>query len=403
MNTFYDYMPYMATGGNFQQAPAQQQASDQNQKIMQYIQAYAQMSKTDPQALMQQLQKMEPAEQKKALAQIITAVNSAIQHQQGQQMQQQGAQQEAPEEQEYAYGGSPRKSKKGSTFSANLWYGQGGYIPSYAEYAYGGYHSEIPRLFNQEVDRPEKAMYGMGMAKGGQMPQWLAERRFAAAGNEDMMSQYGYAMGGPGPDNGPGDMFGQPDTRNNFIERIPAPTRSNTRKSKSNFSPSDYGFSNMFNTTLPAKIQVPMPTPSKKYHDVDPGMDIMPSGIPHGYNPDPRMSVYPSNVPHNYNPDPGFVVGPNFKKGGIYIKPSKRGTFTAAASKHGKSVQAFASQVLANKGNYSPAMVKKANFARNAAKWHHEEGGIVVGQEMEATPEMIQKLKDGGYTFEFVD
>lgn len=56
--------------------------------------------------------------------------------------------------------------------------------------------------------------------------------------------------------------------------------------------------------------------------------------------------------------------------GGIYIKPSKRGTFTAAAKKHGKSVQEFASQVLANKDNYSAAMVKKANFARNAAKWH---------------------------------
>jgi hypothetical protein len=64
------------------------------------------------------------------------------------------------------------------------------------------------------------------------------------------------------------------------------------------------------------------------------------------------------------------------KKGGIHIAPSKRGTFTAAATKHGKSVQAFASQVLANKENYSPAMVKKANFARNAAKWKHEYGGF---------------------------
>ena len=63
--------------------------------------------------------------------------------------------------------------------------------------------------------------------------------------------------------------------------------------------------------------------------------------------------------------------------GSIHIKPSKRGTFTAAATKHGKSVQGFASQVLANKENYSPAMVKKANFARNAAKWKHEDGGIV--------------------------
>lgn len=68
-----------------------------------------------------------------------------------------------------------------------------------------------------------------------------------------------------------------------------------------------------------------------------------------------------------------------FAKGGkIHIKPSKRGTFTAAAKKHGKSVQGFASQVLANKEDYSPAMVRKANFARNAAKWHHAFGGDLL-------------------------
>lgn len=66
-----------------------------------------------------------------------------------------------------------------------------------------------------------------------------------------------------------------------------------------------------------------------------------------------------------------------FKNGGIYIKPSKRGTFTAAAKRHGMSVQAFARKVLANKSNYSSAMVKKANFARNASKWKHEYGGII--------------------------
>lgn len=73
---------------------------------------------------------------------------------------------------------------------------------------------------------------------------------------------------------------------------------------------------------------------------------------------------------------PMSPFGNQFKDGGgIQIKKSKRGTFTAAAKKHGKSVQAFASQVLANKDNYSPAMVKKANFARNAAKFKHAEGG----------------------------
>ena len=64
--------------------------------------------------------------------------------------------------------------------------------------------------------------------------------------------------------------------------------------------------------------------------------------------------------------------------GGIHIAPSKRGTFTAAAKKHGKSVQAFAAQVLAHPENYSPEMRKKANFARNAAKWKHELGGPLV-------------------------
>ena len=57
--------------------------------------------------------------------------------------------------------------------------------------------------------------------------------------------------------------------------------------------------------------------------------------------------------------------------GSIHIDPSKRGTFTAAATKHGMGVQEFASRVLKNKDSYSPAMVKKANFARNASKWNH--------------------------------
>lgn len=65
--------------------------------------------------------------------------------------------------------------------------------------------------------------------------------------------------------------------------------------------------------------------------------------------------------------------------GPIHIKPSKRGTFTAAATKHGMGVQAFANRVLANKENYSPAMVKKANFARNAAKWHADGGFLTHG------------------------
>ena len=63
--------------------------------------------------------------------------------------------------------------------------------------------------------------------------------------------------------------------------------------------------------------------------------------------------------------------------GDIHIKPSKRGTFTAAASKHDMGVQEFASKVLANPDNYSSAMRKKAQFAKNASKWKHAYGGIM--------------------------
>ncbi len=61
--------------------------------------------------------------------------------------------------------------------------------------------------------------------------------------------------------------------------------------------------------------------------------------------------------------------------GNIHIKPSKRGTFTAAAKKRGMGVQEFASKVLANKDKYSPAMVRKASFAHNSAGWKHGFGG----------------------------
>lgn len=64
--------------------------------------------------------------------------------------------------------------------------------------------------------------------------------------------------------------------------------------------------------------------------------------------------------------------------GGINIKPSKRGTFTRAATKHNMGVQEFANHVLNNKENYSNAMIKKANFAKNAAGWKHAFGGDLM-------------------------
>lgn len=88
-----------------------------------------------------------------------------------------------------------------------------------------------------------------------------------------------------------------------------------------------------------------------------------------------------------------------YKKGGIYINPKKKGTFKAQATKMGMGTQEAAAHILANKEDYSPAMVKKANFARNFAK---QMGGIVEGAEMEVTPDQLEMLKAQGYQFEII-
>lgn len=71
--------------------------------------------------------------------------------------------------------------------------------------------------------------------------------------------------------------------------------------------------------------------------------------------------------------DPGAkLIIPQYNSGkNIHIKKENRGKFTAAANRHGMSVQAFARKVLnAPNGKYSSTLRKRANFAKNAAKWH---------------------------------
>jgi hypothetical protein len=73
----------------------------------------------------------------------------------------------------------------------------------------------------------------------------------------------------------------------------------------------------------------------------------------------------------------------DMKYGGIKLDPKKKGTFKAQATKMGMSVQEAAEHILNNKEEYSPEMVKKANFARNFAKelggqmYQMAEGGTI--------------------------
>lgn len=102
-----------------------------------------------------------------------------------------------------------------------------------------------------------------------------------------------------------------------------------------------------------------------------------------------RTSANASNI------IPYFQALNTFGDGGsIHIKPSKRGTFTAAAKKRNMGVQEFASKVLANKEDYSPAMVKKANFARNASKWKHDFGGPITDEQY---IDIMEKVAEDNY------
>jgi Zn-dependent oligopeptidase len=94
---------------------------------------------------------------------------------------------------------------------------------------------------------------------------------------------------------------------------------------------------------------------------------------------------------------------PEMKKGGININPANKGKFTASANRAGMSVQDFASKVLANKEDYSSTQVKRANFARNAAKWKKQMGGMTEGQMLELDDNEIQNLISQGYGIEYLD
>lgn len=105
------------------------------------------------------------------------------------------------------------------------------------------------------------------------------------------------------------------------------------------------------------------------------------------------------------------VMGlPMANGGGIHIDKSKRGTFTKAANERGLGVQEFASRVLANPDNYSEALRKKAQFAKNAAGWKHGLGGNLFwpGGQLDTNsfePQDILKLGEGplNYNSYFTD
>lgn len=104
--------------------------------------------------------------------------------------------------------------------------------------------------------------------------------------------------------------------------------------------------------------------------------------------------------------DPERVMN-NMAKSGIEIKPENEGKFTAWAKERGMSVAEAANKVMANTDEYSPGVVKMANFAKNARKFKKAQDGIGLKQlpeEFETEAEAIAagyvKQADGTFVKE---
>lgn len=90
-------------------------------------------------------------------------------------------------------------------------------------------------------------------------------------------------------------------------------------------------------------------------------------------NPFGALAVSPFN---------GYVDGGIlFRDGGPLIKEENKGKFTAQAKAAGMGTQQFASHVLANKEDYSPTTVKRANFAHVFGGRNYNYGGPLFNDE----------------------
>jgi hypothetical protein len=89
----------------------------------------------------------------------------------------------------------------------------------------------------------------------------------------------------------------------------------------------------------------------------------------------------------------GGSINNNKNNNMINIKKENRGKFTAQAKRAGMGVQEFANYVLGNRGKFSDATVKRANFARNSAGWKKEFGGTTMYNPYY---DQLYMMQDGG-------
>ena len=365
------YIPEMMYGGR----DYMQEGGEQDQ-VMQLIQMYAQMNQIDPAQLMEQLQQMPPEEQQQAIQQMAQTLE-------------QGAAQQQPDMQQAAmkYGGyMTGVFAEGGEPNGGMALGQ---ISAVAD--------KMNRL--RQFVSPEQ-----------NLDPWIASKLAviddSTAAIADYMMYNPEAQGESGEEE---EGYEQEDMMEEMANGGYTVTRSNDRKGKTH------------------KVTGPDGT-VKYFGDSNLGQ--------HPGNPKRKAAFYArhkKNLANNpffrafarktwkeggstfsgnawYQDGGGFIpeampfpadfAVEMMRQGGIHLDPSKAGTFKAQATRMGMGTQEAASAILsAPEGRYTPAMRKKANFARNFAK---QSGGPVEGEVLDVSPDQLEALRQQGYQFEIM-
>jgi hypothetical protein len=366
--------------------PYAQQGGQQDQ-VMQLIQMYAKMQGIDPRQIMQQLKQMSPQDQQQALQEISQAVQQ--------------------QDQMMMYGGGLRKAQLGVE-TGNLTPEQVMKNAKKVSTAPAGYVNmgkiDNRTLYSKTTMDPAKGGLkpAMSGSNSGQNPEQYNQKMIS-------MVQQGYS-----PEDLAKQGYISKENISKYSPYYTAPKMGTDYLYTEEDQPIPFSYADEFKGTTyytPEgtarfrgrwKVQ-PQNSDSYEMYQMDnrgnrTGTYKVPNDVWYNkYTRDGYDKVFSEEGLEQYRI-------PDYKKmgGGININPANRGKFTASANRAGMGVQEFASQVLANKEDYSPLQVKRANFARNAAGWNNQYGGVSVGDEMEVTPAQLEYLRQQGIDFDII-
>jgi hypothetical protein len=370
------------------------QQGGQQDQIMMVIQQFAQMNQVNPEQILQQLQKMSAEDQQKAFEQMIQAVQQgASQQQQQPDMAQAAMAYGGYTTGMFAGGGEMIRRADGSYSKRGLW--------DNVRANKGSGKKPTPEMLKQDKKiRNQEAAYGGMFENGGTnnagfdaLPDYVQAKILRNMGYGGYMTGMFAEGGEPNGGMALGQMSAVADKMNKLRQFV---------SPEQNLDPWIASKLAVIDDSVNSISDYMMYNPEAQ----DEEMEMEEMEMKKGGSTFSGNAWYKNGGTNN----PGFRALPEFVQnqilsnmayGGIQLDPAKRGTFKAQATRMGMGVQEAASAILnAPEGRYSPAMRKKANFAKNFAK---QMGGLVEGDVLDVTPEQLQMLKQGGYNFEIID